>query len=152
MNAFILIYITLIYLISGGTNVDYINKFLANYGVILGKTSISSDFNYSNNNMKIRSGSSIINFPQGGYLFGVSAKNDEYLINKKYKQSFTKAVIGLLNKVSFIIYSFINKNKLRGKETSGRLALITDNYCIDDYQLMHNTNNNCFDLISKIIL
>ena len=122
----------------GGSNISYTNAFLENYGISLGKASISSEFNYGGDIVKLRSASIIEKFPQGGFLFGVKSKNDEYLVNERINESLTKPIIGLLN-------------KLNGKDNSGRLGVMTDTYCIDDYQMIKKSNN-CFALINKIYL
>lgn len=65
-------------------------------------------------------------------------KNDLPKIFKNQKGKSYSAVLGLFDKFEDL-------------ESSGRIAIFTDTYCIDDYQIGIKKDNNCFSLIEFII-
>ena len=133
---------------------DGLNDFLSNYGVELGKDSVTKDLYINTNKLavsapliKIRSGTSISKFPSGNNLFGGSLDNDGNYISKEATLTQKSSVLGLVNKVNFQ-----NNFELVDKEHSGRLAVLTDGYCIDDFQMKENVSkDNCFWLVKSIV-
>jgi len=65
-------------------------------------------------------------------------KNDLALLDSKYEIKYNRAILGLINKID-------------DKPNSGRIAIYTDTYCMDDYQLRLNQSENCFWLMGAII-
>ncbi len=125
-----------------GSNIENLNYFLLKYNIALSKNSLSGNIiNFNNNNNKnliIKSGNSISLFPKDGILYGGNLNNDENYVEYNENNVLERAVIGLY------------ENKLN--ENFGRIGIYTDSYCLDDYQLGDNLENeNCFWLIKSMI-
>ena len=153
----------------GGGNISNLNKFLLKYNIALSQNSISGDVYLLNKLIHVNSGTSISLFPQGGLLFGGYFTNDEmFLINPEEKTIINKNNEkennitnlnnnndknnnGNNNKIYRAILGILD-NAMINDENLGRLAIFTDSYCIDDYQLKNKIkNNNCFWLIKYIV-
>ena len=121
-----------------GANLSNLNSFLLNYNIGLTKDSISGEFYISNKKVEINSASSIGLFPENGILFGGVFSNDEQFISNKAETKLSRAILGLY------------ENKFN--ENFGRIAIFTDSYCIDDYQLsIDKKEKNCFWLFKDIL-
>ena len=121
-----------------GANLSNLNSFLLNYNIALTRDSLSGEIYISNQKIEINSGSSIGLFPENGILFGGTFSNDEQFISNKAITELSRAILGL----------YENKNN----ENYGRIAIFTDSFCIDDYQLsIEKKEKNCFCLFKDIL-
>ena len=149
-------------IISDGSNISNLNKFLLKYNIALSQSTISGNVYLMNKLIEVNSGTSISLFPKGGLIFGGYFDNDEFFLldagdvsmnqnknqlgitknmNKDIKKDkLFRAILGILD------------NTYMNNENFGRLAIFTDSYCLDDYQYKKNIKSkNCFWLIKNLI-
>jgi membrane-bound transcription factor site-1 protease len=87
-----------------GSEYTMLNKFLANYWIEIGNSSISNEFHLNKYILKLRSSSSISRFPRDSIIFGNYLNNDAYLLSDKHERQLYKSVLGFRDQVlSYLI-------------------------------------------------
>ena len=120
-----------------GSDIKNLNSILLKYKIAISQNSLSGQLYFQNKKIQLTSANSISLFPQNGILFGGYLNNDEQFVDSLSTPKINSAVLGL----------YESKN-----EEMGRIAIFTDTYCIDDYQLGYEKDNdNCFWLIQLIL-
>ena len=131
--------------LTGGSNVPAVNKLLDPFGISLSDHIYYGTAVMGSKNVNLRSASSILRFPDEGFLVRVKLKDEvRELLENKARIVQEVPIAGILD-----LTRLSHTNHGNEAETQGRLAILTDTSCLEDTKVKQE--NNCFSFFHDLL-